>query len=417
PPIEVSAINISCAACHAAPKYGRDGKPDDQVAVLGRPNTALDLEGFTRHTYRALKAAFADRAAFSAAMARLFPDMGWRERLTLNWLVLPRAAARIAALSDSYDRPLPFPNGAPGLTNGVAALKSRLGLLPVDRYTDGAGFVSIPDIADRGFRSSFLADGAYAIKGEQRFRPINRDEARARTPRRVAELASFFMVPSMGLTPERAATAVPELSQVVSFLGETRALRFPGTVDMARATEGRDIYARDCASCHGTYDDSVATPQLLSFPNWAGSVGTDTSRRDAFDAGLARAVAGTLHGRLYFDAKSTGKTVAPILTGLWSSAPYLTNGSVPTLRHLLKPETRPARFMVGGHLLDFEAVGIAGALGEDGVRRYPVGYKPYSTPVMIDTAKPGLSNRGHTREVEHLTADERTALIEFLKLL
>ena len=93
------------------------------------------------------------------------------------------------------------------------------------------------------------------------------------------------------------------------------------------------------------------------------------------------------------------------------------NGSVPTIRHLLEPATRPTRFIVGGHRLDLARLGIAGTATVDGNWVYPEGYQPFSAPVTIDTTKPGFSNAGHEAEVSGLTAAERDALIEYLKLL
>jgi mono/diheme cytochrome c family protein len=417
PPIRVTAINIGCAACHAGPAYRADGAPDPETAVLGTPNTALDLEAFTRGGYDALKAALANEDTLLAAMNRLYPAMTMRERLTLRWIALPKARSRIAALASSFDRPVPFPNGAPGLTNGVAALKHQLGVMRRDRFQPGAGFVSIPDLGNRFFRSALLADGAYAPKNQPRFTPITRAVAEARDPHAFAAISSFFIVPSMGMTDVRAEAAIPAFVDVMGFLRDYQPPRFPGVVDGALAGRGRDIYARECANCHGTYDASLGAPRLMMFPNWAGDVGTDRSRVAAFDSELAAAVAKTVHGRRHMDVAATGATAAPLLTGLWATAPYFVNGSVPTLRHLLEPDSRPVKFMTGGHRLDLAQVGIAGVSQADGSWTYPDGYKPFSAPVLIDTTQPGFSNRGHEAEMRSLTADERNALLEYLKLL
>ena len=362
PPLRLDVLNIGCAACHAAPAYRADGTPDLARAVPGMPNTSLDLEAFTTTGYTAMKRALADEAALMAAIARLFPDMGVRERLTLRWLALPRARAELAKRAASFDRPWPFANGTPGSTNGVAALKHQLRVTPHDRFNEGAGFVSIPVIADRFFRSALLADGAYAAKGEPAFRAISRQEAAARDPGALAAVASFFMVPSMGLSAARAADAIPDLTEIMRWVRDLAPPPYPGAIDRALAAQGRDVYARACATCHGTYDASLERPKLQSFPNWAGDVGTDRARIDAFTPALVSSVKITLYGQRYLDAATTGRTAAPLLTGLWASAPYFVNGSVPTIRHLLEPATRPVRFMVGGHRLDLRRLGIAGTL-------------------------------------------------------
>jgi mono/diheme cytochrome c family protein len=417
PPLRMDVLNIGCAACHAGPVYGADGAPDVTKAVPGMPNTSLDLEAFTATAYAALKRALADEPGLMAAIERLFPQMGLREKLTLRWLAIPRGKDAIATLQAGTDRPLPFPNGVPGSTNGVAALKHQLRVTARDRFNDGAGFVSIPVLADRFWRSALLADGAYAVKGQPRFRAVAGDEARTRDPRELAAIASFFMVPSMGMSDVRAAAAIPELTEAMRWLRDFSAPRYPGPIDRALAAVGRDVYARACAACHGGYDENIERPRLQSFPNWAGDVGTDRSRVEAFTPALTQAVQATLHGRSHLDVASTGKTAAPLLSGVWASAPYFVNGSVPTIRHLLEPATRPVRFMVGGHRLDLARLGIAGTATPDGGWVYPEGYQPFSAPVTIDTTKPGFSNAGHEAEVRGLTAAERDALMEYLKLL
>jgi hypothetical protein len=62
-------------------------------------------------------------------------------------------------------------------------------------------------------------------------------------------------------------------------------------------------------------------------------------------------------------------------------------------------------------------MGIAGQLGEDGVYAYPSGYAAWSTPQLYDTSRPGMSNRGHERQLDRLSADDKRALIEYLKTL
>jgi hypothetical protein len=149
----------------------------------------------------------------------------------------------------------------------------------------------------------------------------------------------------------------------------------------------------------------------VRFPNWLGNVGTDPVRAGAFDPALARAVGETRY-RDKIAAAATGLYAAPPLTGIWASAPYLHNGSVPTIAALLDPAARPKRFLVGGHRLDFGALGIA--LAPDG--SYPAGYRPWSKPVASDAAAPGHGNGGHGFGAG-LSAADRKALIEYLKQL
>jgi len=109
--------------------------------------------------------------------------------------------------------------------------------------------------------------------------------------------------------------------------------------------------------------------------------------------------------------------VAPPLSGIWATAPYLHNGSVPTLWHLMHPDQRPSRFYVGGHALAFARVGIAGDVDDDGTMHYPRDYRPWSTPSLYDTSEPGRSNRGHETMFAGLSEADKRALLEYLKRL
>ncbi len=83
----------------------------------------------------------------------------------------------------------------------------------------------------------------------------------------------------------------------------------------------------------------------------------------------------------------------------------------------MHPNERPDRFLVGGHRLSYEMLGIDGGLESAGVYSYPEGYHPWSIPALYDTALPGRGNTGHAFQFEGLTEADKRALIEYLKLL
>ena len=179
------------------------------------------------------------------------------------------------------------------------------------------------------------------------------------------------------------------------------------------------VYREKCSSCHGTYSGGLDHLRLIAFPNRLipiGHIGTDPVRLALANDQVAAAINGTAF-RSVLDAKSSGGYVATRLTGLWATAPYLHNGSVPTLWDLMHPDRRPARFEVGGHSLDFVKVGIAGTVAPDGVIRHAPDYKPWAKPSVYDTSELGQSNRGHDMEFHDLTEDQKWDLLEYLKLL
>jgi len=95
------------------------------------------------------------------------------------------------------------------------------------------------------------------------------------------------------------------------------------------------------------------------------------------------------------------------LTGIWATAPYLHNGSVPTLYELLLSADQRARlFYVGSREFDPVNVGF-------------VSTKTLTdtTAFKFDTELIGNSNRGHEYGVNEMDQQEKRELLEYLKTL
>ncbi|HEX7149943.1 MAG TPA: di-heme-cytochrome C peroxidase [Thermoanaerobaculia bacterium] len=91
------------------------------------------------------------------------------------------------------------------------------------------------------------------------------------------------------------------------------------------------------------------------------------------------------------------------LDGIWATAPYLHNGSVPSLWDLLLPVAqRPKKFYVGNRELDPINVGFVSTPGEG--------------LFLFDTSIHGNSNNGHEWGTT-LSNEERRDLVEYLKSL
>src|SRR5262249_25382434 len=114
---------------------------------------------------------------------------------------------------------------------------------------------------------------------------------------------------------------------------------------------------------------------------------------------------GDLRHRFRHFKKTNGYANLP-LDGLWLRAPYLHNGSVPTLADLLeKPEARPKAFERGGIDLDPHKGGFA-----------PPAWTPASAgagPFCFDTGLPGNSNKGHLYGTD-LASDDKRDLLQYL---
>lgn len=408
PPVAVTVSNIGCAACHASVTYDATGAPDLTRAWLGMPNGSINLEAWTQALFTAVRDFGGEEARLFAVVEAMFPETDWRERLILRHLVWPRLMAVVEERDARFGRLLPFRASLAGATNGLDSLRNRLGLIPEGERVSDSIFNSVPDLGGRLWRRKLLNSGSYAIPGQVHDAPMGAEDITAAHREGLAGIVAFFTVPSMGVAPEMAQAHIPDAVLVTAWMEGYRPQRFPGVIDRDRLEEGQGIYARDCAACHGSYDASLTEPALISFPNWEGDVGTDMARADLLTEEVAGAVNGGLFGQ-YIAARTVAGYAAPPLTGIWASAPYLHNGSVPTLWHLMRPERRPDWFEVGGHRLDLLRVGIDLAP--------PLDHVPWSIPAEVETRAFGLGNGGHEVGFAGLTEAEKDALLEYLKLL
>lgn len=214
---------------------------------------------------------------------------------------------------------------------------------------------------------------------------------------------------------------------------------YPFPVDVALAKQGQALFAENCAACHQPHNGKVYR-----------NLGTDMGRANI--AGLfvtLGAVSGftdvcspktvvQMYGKdakpcaeykgVSLEGKSKLAMTAPKqhdgynalpLVGLWAQAPYLHNGSVPTLYHLLVPGERPAVFIKSRLDYDPKLVGFAWNPAEPAAKGE--GY------VMDTRLAPALSNKGHDQNIQ---LDGKTfklnwsddkagalALLEYLKTL
>src|SRR5262249_9625085 len=161
-----------------------------------------------------------------------------------------------------------------------------------------------------------------------------------------------------------------------------------------------------CARCHGTYEGQEASVATLRYPGLVvptGEVGTDALRAQ-FPESFGARMRSVLH-RSY---TLTRGYVAEPMTGIWARAPYLHNGSVPTLGQLLQPSRRVGRYALladPNDERDFDAI-------EVGWRTEPLppGPAPVHVRAFDPELTPGMGNQGHTYGAD-LSDEDRRDLI------
>jgi mono/diheme cytochrome c family protein len=197
--------------------------------------------------------------------------------------------------------------------------------------------------------------------------------------------------------------------------------KYPFPVDAARARKGQAVFSDHCARCHGTYGEHWTYPNKI-VPIEV--IGTDQTRFE----GLSRRL-GEHYNRSWFAQENSGWLTggyraaptagyqAPPLDGIWATAPYLHNGSVPTVYDLLNSKSRP-RIFTRSYRTD-EAAYDPAHLGWK-VQVLDRGADPAWPAAdrrrIYDTTLPGRGNGGHTFG-DRLSEADRLAVIEYLKTL
>ena len=195
------------------------------------------------------------------------------------------------------------------------------------------------------------------------------------------------------------------------------------SIDQDLAAEGKPIFTRACAGCHGTYADNPENDAADSYPNLLlplDVIGTDPV---VANAGVVHApdLVGWFNGSFYGqitpivpDDPFPGY-MAPPLDGVWATAPFFHNGSVPTLELVLNSKARPKYW---------KRVDFADTNFDEDAMGWPWVEVPYSQAqapeaerkFIYDTTHWSQSNAGHTFG-DALGDNERRALIEYLKTL
>ena len=206
-----------------------------------------------------------------------------------------------------------------------------------------------------------------------------------------------------------------DFRDVSAYISSLRAPEYRGAINDSLASSGQVVFETNCSKCHGTYGETPVYPNVRVDLS---DIGTDPVRLHALEIEGRRK-----YSRSWFaHANEEGEQetvvdpkgyVAPPLDGIWASAPYLHNGSIPTLWHLLNPDKRPAIWKPVSEDFDEQLVGLS----VKEIREIP-----FSEPdaairrSYFNTRKLGKSNTGHDYPAV-LTDTQRKALLEYLKTL
>lgn len=396
--VDIQVTQLTCMACHA----GRVETSDGSIQTLiGAPNNQFD-----RFRYRAtqtvshvdftadqFRQAIATAAAAGPGWLYPAPAMGQQEALETALFLSPGVAEnfvtslrqRVLAMAQRTAKTLLSysyaGDNAPDFNGPQAGLLDAYGVVSV--------LVLDPDVLTPEEIAAYAPPKPALVDimstWLQQDRPLGQWDGSAASPvhRNVASSLGVVSLPS--------AVDVNNAIVTTDFVQALPPPPYPFAVDKGAADKGKILFKRHCSSCHYAGADEIYSPDY---------VGTDPNRVNVlsdYTASRLASVIGatcpdfvlrcnTVSGEA-FNAdeilRITGGYQALPLDGIWARAPYLHNGSVPTLAALLTGE-RPPQFYRGNVQYDQVNVGF----------QWDRAISQYAS--LYDTRLDGFSNAGHS---------------------
>ena len=365
----VEVVSTNCLICHAAPFNGE--------LIIGLGNENLD---------------FTEDPVIEAELTGALIDDELSARPWRRW------ADRIAAIAPFMQTDTIGVNPAPNLTFALIAHRdpqtlawSEQALLPLPPNQPLP--ISVPPWWRMQKKHAMFYNGMG--RGDQ---------------------TRFMMMKALVCTDELTeAQAIYEyFDDIRAYIVSLRAPRYPFAIDNTLAQTGQAVFEQVCAGCHGTYGEDWTYPNLLVPLE---QIGTDPEyAKQILEKGWPYVdwLARSFYGQGARAEPGLGY-VAPPLDGVWTTAPYLHNGSVPTIAALLDSQTRPRYWTREFNNQDYDEQALGWRFtaldyGKTNARSEQERKRIY------DTDLPGYGNGGHTFG-DDLSEAERKALLEYLKTL
>jgi hypothetical protein len=408
-------VGFNCALCHATRYRTREDETPTFVAA-GGSHTA-DVQGLLDFFGKAAADPRFDADVLLSEIDLAYP-LPLVDRMLYKYALIPIARDRLRQQADEFAWAGDLPAWGPGRDAPMNLTKFNFLGLPVDGSVDNTDFPSIWHLAVRrgGPEKKLNLDGAT---------PVAR---------------SVLIDSALGLGATNTPWFHQRMASLERWLTELPPPPWPESLplDTELAGRGESVFRAHCAHCHATDEPGGRMGTVIPIAE----VGTDRERMDAWTkeaADGANEKVASLGIQRDGMEKHEGYVALP-LEGVWLKAPYLHNGSVPTLRALLEPpESRPQAFYRGYDLLDPAGVGFAsrrcpaGGGAPSATGACAAGMAGLDEPCVpwfvaadgalcvpdawcLDTRVRGNGNGGHDFGTE-LPPEEKDALVEYLKTL
>jgi len=372
----------NCASCHTA-TY-RKGANENPIFVPTGPNHTLNLQAFFRFVVDCAKDPRFNADEIMREIALVY-DLPFLDKLIYRYLLIPITKKRLLEREQQFKWVYhkEFPQWGRGRDDAMNLTKYFLLNWPMD---DTLGPTDMPSVwnlkkyqPEKGMLMNLAGDS---------------HDAR-----------SVIIDSALGLlsaAPHNRGEFMEQIDWLVKYLSEIQAPKYPFPIDRQRAEAGKAVFDSNCARCHASERTGTRVP--------VEEVGTDPERLKSWSKKAAiesnKVVRNFGIERRGLVENEPSGYIAAFLDGIWLRAPYLHNGSVPTLRDLLKPAAeRPKVFHRGYDVYDPENVGFV----TQGAEAQRIGTK-------YDVSERSSGNQGHEYGA-NLSAQEKDALIEYLKTL
>jgi mono/diheme cytochrome c family protein len=378
-------VGNNCALCHTGTYRGSEN--DAPVVVTGAPAHALNMQGMFAFLFKAAADPRFNGDTITSEIDQL-TKLSAVDRLLYRHLIIPVVRKRILeqAKLGAWMLDPQRPAWGPGRDDAFNLPKYFVAGMPVDDSTGQCDFNSVWNM---GVRSA----------------PGRVMNWAGETP----ALRSIVIDSALGVGVRPGLTFEKRVAELEQFMSDLRAPKFPFPIDSARAAAGEQIYSARCAECHAV--GAARTNRVVPIDE----IGTDRARFDTWTQNAADRF-NTVMKEKGFERPGVVKSdgyLSPPLDGIWMRAPYLHNGSVPTLRDLLNVAAeRPAAFHRGYDVFDPAKVGWR----EPDAQSVTSASQQNPPLFLFDIRRRGDGNSGHLYGTD-LTPEEKESLVEYMKTL
>ncbi|WP_337174227.1 hypothetical protein [Paludisphaera sp.] len=382
----VELVGLNCASCHVSVYRGSES--EEPRVTLGMPAHRLDLLSYFGFLIRCARDPRFTTDNLMAAIDRR-ASLDPIERLAYRSVAIPRTRERLLAVGGRAERLFEHPSGVGRIDTFTPYKLIQFGYRDPEKLRPGN--TDLPSIWNQKIRGGMQLhwDGNNTSVHERNI--------------------------SAGIGAGASPTSIDlaRLARIEAWLWTLPPPKWPEgwKFDAGLAERGAPIYRRYCADCHGLPEEDFQGRRVGTVVP-IGEIGTDPERLKSYTVDFMnnQYSLGVDQDWRFHAFRKTGGYANQPLDGIWARAPYLHNGSVPTLRHLLSPAAeRPGRFHVGDDVYDQDALGFSWERAGRGGVTFP----------EFDATRLGDSNAGHEGPAygTDLPEADKAALLEYLKTL